>query len=106
MGNEYGAADLQPHLMYGNTITFLIEGTGTTETTAKSGKTTINQLTNKPFTPMGANPTYVFTALRKVPQSADGIFNILTGVGSQAEATTKKVGGYVGTLWEKFRGKR
>ena len=37
MGNEYGAADLQPHLMYGNTVTFLIVGDGTTETTVLAG---------------------------------------------------------------------
>ena len=78
---------------------------------AKSGKTTVEQITNKPFTLMGANPTYAFTALRKVPQSADGIFNVLTGVGSQAEKTTKKVGGWTKSGLESlsnriFRGKR
>ena len=74
--------------------------------TAKNSKTIYNQLTNKPFTLMGAAPTYVYNSLRQIPQSADGIFNVLTSVGSKAEKTTKKIGGYTGTLWKRFGSKR
>ena len=37
MGNEYGAADLQPHLVYGVTVFEKIDDSGTTEATPVSG---------------------------------------------------------------------
>jgi len=37
MGNEYGAADFQPHLVYGSTVMYMVTGDGTSAHTVLAG---------------------------------------------------------------------
>ena len=58
---------------------------------AKSGKTQLEQLTNKPFTLMGSIPNYLYSSSREnIPSSSVHILNSLTGAGSGLIETTKK----------------
>lgn len=56
---------------------------------AASGKEKLYQLTNKPFTLMGSIMEHTYTAARNTPQRAISIGNLVTGVGSRLEKTSK-----------------
>ena len=76
--------------------------------TAASGKESIEYLTNKPFTLMGSVRT-MYDAARTVPKSSMNIANIISGVGSKLEKTTRSTAttfkGVVGGFWHKVTGR-
>jgi hypothetical protein len=66
--------------------------------TATTGKRKLDWLTNKPFTLMGAAPTYIYGGVRKLPKKASVVGNVLTGIGSRLEKTTDSAKGIGGRL--------
>ena len=70
---------------------------------AASGKETIEQLTNKPFTLMGSFAEK-FTISNPVPKAGQSLENVVTGIGSKLEYTAKKGSDVKTTLVDKASG--